>query len=304
MKILYHYPDWSKRWTPYIKNALSDYDLTVSCTNNRNELAEVSEDCDVLLSMWANEVLWLWTYIFPKKRIISYLRRYEIFFDYAFDRILWDKVDDLIFINTYLKDLFAEKVPDYSGKSHLIYNGIDLSEFEIDTSNRTGSKIAMACNIDHRKNMSLACQILFALPLKYKIYHIGKVKGINRSEFDSYLKQLGLKDRFIMEGEKKPSDVTAWFADKDFILSTSISEGNPVNVLEGMAMGLKPVVHRWPGAEEQFEDFTFDTVRAAVNSITSKWLDPVLYRSIVSDRYSIENYKQLHNIVAETHGKA
>ena len=298
MKILYHYPDWSKRWTPYIKDVLSDFDLTISCTNNRDELLEVSKECDVLLSMWANEVIWLWTYVFPEKRIISYLRRYEIFFNRVFSKILWNKVDDLIFINTYLKDLFAKKAPDYSGKSHLIYNGIDLSEFKIDTSNRTGSKIAMMCKVDYRKGMFLACQILLALPKEYKIYLIGKIHGINRSEFECYLKQLGLKDRFIIEGEKKPSEVPGWLADKDFILSTAISEGNPVNVLEGMAMGLKPVVHRFPGAEEQFEDFTFYTVREARNMIMARVSPkPEFYRSIVRDKYSTDNYKQLYEII-------
>ena len=70
-----------------------------------------------------------------------------------------------------------------------------------------------------------------------------------------------------------------------------------MNVLEGMAMGLKPIVHRFPGAEEQFEDFTFDTVRAAVNMITSTWLDPEFYREIVKEGYSIKNYKQLHKVI-------
>jgi hypothetical protein len=39
-------------------------------------------------------------------------------------------------------------------------------------------------------------------------------------------------------------------------LSTSLSEGNPNNVIEAMAKGIKPVVHAWPGAEDQFPEDT------------------------------------------------
>lgn len=299
MRILLYYPPWANRWIPYIEKELSCYDLTVSSANNREDLLEVSKDQDVLLSMWANEVLWFWTHIFPEKKIISYLRRYEIFYSRAFDKIDWAKINDLIFVNTYLQKLFTKKIPDTPIKTHLIYNGVDLTEFNLNTSGRTGKKIAMVCSMQPTKNMYMAIQILLALPSEYKIYHIGKTSKINLPEFKFYLENLGLKDRFIIEEKKEPSEVPSWLAGKDFILSTSVSEGNPMNVLEGMAMGLKPIVHRWPGAEDQFpESCLFDTVRAAINSILSRWSDkPTSYRSIVDDSYNVTNYKKLHDII-------
>ena len=299
MKLLLYYPEWENRWIPYIEKELSCYDLTVTNTNDRDELVELSKQNDVLFSMWANEAVWLWSFVFPEKKIISYLRRYELFHKKVFDKILWDSVDDLIFVNTELKQLFLKTAVfarHKTTKTHLIYNGLDLNDFQIDTSGRTGNKIAMVCSIQSSKNIYLACQILLALPREYKIYHIGKIASVPM--FELYLNNLGLKDRFIIEGVKKSSEVPLWLADKDFILSTSISEGNPMNVLEGMAMGLKPVVHRWPGAEEQFEElYLFDTVRAAINSISQKWLEPELYRSMVADKFNVTNYKKLHPII-------
>ena len=300
MKLLLHYPSWGNRWIPYIKKELSCYDLTVTSTNDQKELFKLSKKADVLLSMWANELLHFWTTVFPEKRIISYLRRYELFRPKVFDKINWDKVDDLIFVNTALKQLFEKKVPDTTTRTHLIYNGIDLNEFKLSTFAKTGKKIAMICQIHTPKNINLACQILLELPKEYKIYHIGGVSHINLPEFEFYLAGLGLKDRFIMDGIKKPSQANSWLVNKDFILSTSVSEGNPVNVIEGMAMGLKPVIHRWPGAEDQFEDdYLFYTAKEAVDIIIPDKPDmgAEYYRSLMEEKFHATNYEQLRDIV-------
>ena len=48
-------------------------------------------------------------------------------------------------------------------------------------------------------------------------------------------------------------DVPDFLEDKHFILSTSLWEGTHVAAMEGMAMGLKPLIHAWIGADEVYD---------------------------------------------------
>jgi glycosyltransferase involved in cell wall biosynthesis len=99
-------------------------------------------------------------------------------------------------------------------------------------------------------------------------------------------------------------DIPSWMQDKDFILSTSISEGNPNNVIEGMATGLKPVIHNWPGAKEQFpEDCVFDTVEQAVKLITEGGYNPLACREWVEKHYSMDNIRQIHQVIKDVTGQ-
>ncbi len=300
MKILLHYPKWSNRWIPYIEKELSRYDLTVTSTNEREELFDLSKQNDVLFSMWANEIVWFWSKVFPDKKIISYLRRYELFNDSVFNKTSWDKVDALIFVNNRIRDVFNDRVQNKPIKTHVLYNGIDLDEFDFDTTCRDGTKIAMVCTIKQIKNLPLACQVLLNLPEKYKIYHIGKDIGMGINELYYYVDGLGLSERFIFEGKIDPKDISTWMQDKDFILSTSINEGNPVNVLEGMAMGLKPIVHNWPDAMVQFgSKNVFNTVKEAIDMILVGNSTPLQYRAAIERKFNVSIYKQLHNIISE-----
>jgi hypothetical protein len=76
MKVLLHYPEWGNRWGQYFEKTLRRYDLTVTHTTKGEELGPLSEEADVLISMWFNETTCFWSRYFPDKKIISYLRRY------------------------------------------------------------------------------------------------------------------------------------------------------------------------------------------------------------------------------------
>jgi hypothetical protein len=84
-----------------------------------------------------------------------------------------------------------------------------------------------------------------------------------------------------------------WWDDKSFCLSTSISEGNPNNVIEAMAKGIKPIVHSWPGSEDQFpDDLRFSTVREAVEAFEGPY-DSFRYQGIVNEKFSLNNIERV-----------
>ena len=80
-----------------------------------------------------------------------------------------------------------------------------------------------------------------------------------------------------------------WWETVYYCLSTSLSEGNPNNVIEAMAKGIKPVIHNWPGAEDQFKPWLFSDVSDAAAQILSPQYESKAYRAWIEDRFSVAN---------------
>jgi glycosyltransferase involved in cell wall biosynthesis len=96
-----------------------------------------------------------------------------------------------------------------------------------------------------------------------------------------------------IHGQIPSARLNEWWDGMDYCLSTSLSEGNPNNVIEAMAKGIKPVVHRWPGSEDQFPGHLFDTVQDAVRMITEGSYNSESYRASVQDKFSLANIERV-----------
>jgi hypothetical protein len=79
VKVLLAYPNWGNRWIPYFRKELSKYDLReYTEAKLAEEFVEKTQWADVLISMWANEVTIAWSQYYPEKKIVTYLRRFEL----------------------------------------------------------------------------------------------------------------------------------------------------------------------------------------------------------------------------------
>lgn len=305
-KVLLHYPEWNNRWIPYVENALSGFELVVfnrpaNGDFNIDDLRMLSREADVLVSMWCDGITALWSHEFPDKKIVSYLRRYELWESRISETgmINWPAIDCLVFVADYCKKAFDYVIAGKPKSTCVIPNGVDLSDFNFRSSPARSKKIAMVCSIKNVKNIPLAAQILLELPNEYKIHHVGiPFNSQIAGQVFSYIHSLGLSDRFIHEGYT--NNIAEWLMDKDFILSTSINEGNPNNIIEAMAMGIKPVIHAWPGAKDQFPDENvFITPSTAASMIMSDSYFPQKYRDFVVKNYSLANFDRLTQIIKE-----
>ena len=122
---------------------------------------------------------------------------------------------------------------------------------------------------------------------EYKLFIAGNVV---EPELEQYLrhivKALNLQDAVVFEPFQR--DVFGWLCDKHYIVSTSIIEGLPMCILEGMATGLKPVIHNYPGAEGVFpKEFLFDIAEQFCEQILSQDYEPAKYRKCVEEKYSL-----------------
>jgi len=89
-------------------------------------------------------------------------------------------------------------------------------------------------------------------------------------------------------------------SDKCYIASTSVIESQGMGILEGMACGLKPVVHNFPGSEEIFgSEFLFNTTEEFCGRILSAEYEPRRYRLFVEERYSLQTQlKRINEVLA------
>lgn len=224
-------------------------------------------------------------------RYIVFLRRYELY-SVAWETLQWDKVDEIIVVNDFIADEFAKltkKIP------HVIYNGIYPDGKWKFKERKHGKKIAMVGFINQKKNYPLAVQILAALPEDYEIHLAGKVQDIATMDYVDNLVR-DMKRKVYLYGHISRMDM--WLEDKNYLLSTAISEGCPNNVIEAMAKGIKPIVHNWPGSKQQFGEFCFNTISQAVSMMLPESpYQSQVYRDMVLEKFGIGNYLAAKKII-------
>jgi len=221
---------------------------------------------------------------------IVFIRRYEWFA--GFWRALdFSKVQAFIFVNDY----FAAQFEKITGiKPYVVYNGVTPEKWAY-KQRKHGNKIAVVGFINQKKNLPLAMQILAALPEGYTLHLVGEVQDYATMDYIDNLSK-SMKRKVYFYG--RIDEIDLWLEDKNYLLSTAISEGCPNNVIEAMAKGIKPVIHNWPGAREQFGELVFDTVSEAVSMMSPESpYESGIYRGIVEQRFGLNNYLKVKEIV-------
>lgn len=223
-------------------------------------------------------------------KYIVFVRRYEFFSN--LEALDWSKVDRVIFVNDYLAKWFEHRT---GVKPFVVHNGVDIGSWS-PTCKGAGNKIAWVGYINQKKNLPLALQIMDGLPRDYELHIAGAVQD---GQVMLYIENMAaaLKVNVFFNGPIPRESMDSWLSDKNYILSTAISEGCPNNVIEGMAKGLKPIVHNWPGAKEQFGSSVFNNIKEAVWMIKEEKHTPEVYRYKAEHEFGADNYLKVKDIV-------
>jgi glycosyltransferase involved in cell wall biosynthesis len=278
---------WENAWIPYFKKAIQS-------RGHEFLLAEPGDNfkADVVIHGWSSGV----TQPMKWSRNIFFLRRYELFSG-GLKKVNWKDVDALIVVNSWIMDVVRENFKERGIETpvHLIYNGTDLSNWKY-KERKPGNMIGMACHVHPKKNLPLALQILAKLPEDYELHIAGEIQDACTAEYLNHLANR-LKRKIYLYGHIPREHLDAWWDQMNYCLSTSLSEGNPNNVIEAMAKGIKPVIHSWPGSEDQFPQFNrFNNVDEAVKQILELEYTSGFYREWVSRFYGLENYNRVLDI--------
>ena len=133
---------------------------------------------------------------------------------------------------------------------------------------KDGTKIAMACYGNPKKEFPLALQVMAVLPKEYSL-HIATEWQDDRLEmyFHHIREEMGLEGRVTLYPWQ--ANLDEFYKDKDFYLSTSMEESLQYSLAEAMAAGLSPVIHAWKSARDFYQPewiwSTLAEARALIN---------------------------------------
>lgn len=273
--------------------------------NNVEQMYELMKWSDISWFEWCTNIA-VDASKLPKvcKNIVR-LHRFEVHDGDWPARVQWENIDTLITVGTsYVEDALLAQVPDITSRTCVvnIRNGVNLDTFGF-TDRPRGKNIAYVGYLNLIKNpmFLLQCmQKLHYIDPEYRLYLAGVFQERVLEQYVSHMiKALDLEDVVFFDGWQ--NDVAAWLHDKHYIVSTSVFEGQGMGVLEGMACGLKPIIHNFPGAEETFPpQLLFNLAEDFCRHICSESYEPWEYRRFVEDRYPLqEQLNQINRIFTD-----
>lgn len=198
----------------------------------------------------------------------------------------WDLVDDVIFIADHIRELANEhELPDRQQdlRVHVIPHSVDLDEWHY-REHQKGFNIAVVSERWASKGTSEILQVALKLQKidpRYKITWLGK-----RSDYQwehAYRDEFVEHHKLNLEFVNEVDSVDAFLEDKDYLLHGSHKEAFSAATAEAMAKGIKPVVHRFYGADSLWPGMTWDSIDQAVEMITEDKYDSASYRQYLID---------------------
>jgi glycosyltransferase involved in cell wall biosynthesis len=277
------------------------YEVKLVVSTDVNEITQAIKWADIVWLEWANDLAVFATNKVPEianKKVICRLHRYEAFTQFP-EKINWRNIDRLIFVANSMKLTFHQLHPNVdlqSCKEEIVYNGVDLDKFKYSIHN-PGYNLAVLAHINYRKNPETWIQIIGKLKEidnQYKLHVGGDFQDpLYKEYFDYIKKEMKMEDNFILHGWI--NEVEKFLEDKNYIISTSIHEGHPYNILESMARGIKPIILNYSGSKEQWpNELIYNTIDEAVEKITEENYDSESYRRFIEDNYTLE--EQIHEV--------
>ena len=249
-----------------------EYQIHRYYCNTQAEVIAAVKWADVVFIEWANEIAIFATQIFDlrKKGVIVRLHSYESLSNMP-QQIDWSVVDYLVFVAPHIREIVKRHIPDIEERvcTRVIPNGLDMAVIE---PNKVLNMydIAYVCNINHKKEPALALQIMAELVKVNPAFKLHVAGTFQDERYEIYMKhiakEMGIEDNIIYYGFVQ--DMDTFWQGKGVILSTSIHEGHPLNIMEGAARGLRPVVHNFFGAKDLYpDDWLFNTIDEAFYAI-------------------------------------
>lgn len=196
---------------------------------------------------------------------------------------LWDVVDEVILIAPHIQTIFG--VPT-KNPTHIIPCAVDLDRYRY-AKRQPGQNIAIISEKWTSKGTDLILQIAYTLKklgYLYKFHWLGRWSDYEweKAYFEDFIAKHGLDFEFIewIEGDNA---VDEFLEDKNHLLHASHKEAFSFATAEAMAKGIKPVVHRFFGADDLWPGMTWDSIDQAVDMITDGRYDSASYRQYLID---------------------
>jgi len=211
----------------------------------------------------------------------------------------WENIDKLILVgNPYVKQALLRQVPALEARTEVVTipNGVNLQRIKF-TARPKGKNLACIGYLHCGKNpmFLLQCmQKLHYIDSQYKLFFAGVFQDRRLEQYMRHMvRVLDLAEVVFFDGWQ--DDINAWLRDKHYIVSASLGESQGMGILEGMACGLKPVIHNFPGSDQIFpSEYLFNISEEFCGQVCDANYEPEKYRRFVEERYPLD--KQLNSI--------
>ncbi|MBU1626270.1 glycosyltransferase, partial [bacterium] len=257
----------------------------------KREMFKIMEWSDVSFFEWCDELLIEASKLRKVCKVVCRLHSYEAYTNLP-NRVNWKNVDDLIFVAPHVKEITKLKLPwlEDMVKTHIIYNGVDLDRYKF-KEGKGGFDLAYVGHIRYVKNPSLLLQcikILVDADSNYRLHLACEFIDLETLlYFEHMTDQMGLRDNIVIYSWT--DKIEEWLEDKNYVLSTSIRESFGYNIAEAMAMGIKPLIHNWPGAKNLYpKKYLFNTIDKFKNMVINGEYNSREYREHIEKNYSLE----------------
>ncbi len=268
------------------------------------QMGDLMRWADIAWFEWCDKLLIEATRLPKNCPIICRLHSYEAFTDMP-AQVDWSKVDKLILVNHNVSQVL-ERLHSIPVGKEIIYNGVDLNKFTIHRDKTYGRKLCSLGYINYKKNPALLLYCFKAIhnwDPQFEFHVAGRHQDPRISLYmEHLLRRLAIPVRF----DGWVEDVPGYLKDKDFVISTSLFESFHYSIAEGMASGVLPLVHSWPGSENIYPgQYLFDTpddcvelVKRLMKSDRRKLAEE--NRAYIAKNFSLEKTIQGFNRVIET----
>lgn len=232
---------------------------------------------DLVWTEWCNEVVFEAAASGVCKRLVLCMRGYDVWF--PLELLNWKSVDALVCESPPLRNLFLSRFPLASVRIEVIPSGIDLSKFQFQERSPKNI-IAMAARADYGKGFQLAVEWVRSRPDVE--LHVAIALPESNPRLMGYLKHAAPSNLHV---HPPTFDVGAWFnkIGASYLLSCSLWETFGYSIAEGMACGLKPLVHDFPGARELWPTETVWRTFAELNALLLSPIKSQEYRAFIEE---------------------
>lgn len=242
-----------------------------------NNLKSATNPTEAILSDDANFKPWdMHEMDLSKKKIIARAIDIEVWYGHQ-NGSIWDIVNDCICIAPHIQKLIAPTLPE-TVKQHVIPCAVDLDRYTFKT-RKPGKDVAIISEKWTSKGTDLILQVALKLGPGYKFRWLGRWSDYEweKAYFNDFIAFHGLDFEFT-EWIESDNAVDEFLEDANYLLHGSHKEGYSYATSEAMAKGIKPVLHRFYGADDLWPRITWSSIDEAVEMIKEDDYDSEGYR--------------------------
>ena len=232
------------------------------------------------------------------------LHGYEVFTEMP-AKINWKNVHHLVFVANHKMKIFKQKFPHVKTPKSVIRNGVDVDKFSIPSSKENTKKLVLLGHLNFRKGLPLLLHFYHQLLKKdpsFFLYIRGEFQD-PRLEMATkrMIQELDLEGRIEFVGWI--DDLNSWLADKSHIVSFSLEESFHYAIGNGMACGMKPVIHAWEESRDIWpEEFIFKDLDGFLDRVMDPTFEPhrypkLLYENQLDKNRQIAEVKNLLSMI-------